>query len=290
MKQLLLTIIIILFQLIWGYTNMVYAQANKLITVIGNNNKLQIAEKGNINNIQLTFLLKKSNSGQEKIFNTLRDSLNNSFNLKLNYCNSKIDSLNLKVDSLKLFISKQNYTIQARVDSISSLILNEKIKLRDTITMLQEKYNGQTMLIEKLKKIVQEDKATWTYSFIPGLRQYKLGYKANAYIYWSAYGGSFVSLIMAQKYNSDYRKNKRNFDQTNAPDEQDHHFNAMNLAKQRRNNCYTASAWIAGGTYLINLIDALFIKTRRKVFPDNLSLSPALMGQCAGIHVACTFK
>lgn len=278
-----------MLQLIWGYTNIVYAQENKLVIVKGDNNKLQIAEKGNLYNIQLTFPVHKSNSEQEKILNRFQDSLFNSFNIKLNYLNSKIASLNLKEDSLKSFISKQNYSILTHIDSIGNLILNEKKILLDSITTLQEKYGKQTALLTEFKKIIQEDKATWAYSFIPGLRQYKLGYKANAYIYWSAYGGSLVSLIMAQKFNSDYRSYKRNFDQTYDPDEQDRNFNAMNLAKRRRNNCYAASAWIAGGAYLINLIDALFITTQRKVLPDHLFLSPVITGQGAGIHAAYTF-
>ena len=292
MKHFTLIIAIISFQLALGFTNTTYAQWNKLTTVNGNNNKLQITEKGNNYNIQISFPSKKSNREQEKILNKLQDSLFSSLNLKIDSFYSKIDSLNLRVDSLnslKIYISKQNYSILAHIDSIGNHIIIEKKILHDTITTLLEKYNIQSTLVTELKKIIQEDKATWTYSFVPGLRQYRLGYKTNAYIYWSAYGGSFVSLMLAQKYNTDYRNNKQNFDQTNNPDEQDHYFDIMNLAKRRRNICYTASAWIIGGVYAINLIDALLITNKRKILPQPLFISPVVTKQYTGIYATYTF-
>lgn len=289
MKRFSIIIAIILIQ---GLTSIISAQGNRSTTMNGNRNVVQTVGKGNIFNISLVFNSMKSNSEREKLLNKIIDSLSQSLNLKECALNSKIDSLDLKIDSLssfKSFISKQNHSILSYIDSVSNLIMTEKKIMYDTIQILQKEYNEQLAIVEKLKKIAQEDRATWAFSFVPGLRQYKLGYKKKAYIYWGAFGGSFVSLMLAQKFNTDYRNSRRDIDQTNNPEEQDHYFDAMKLAKKRRNNCYTVSACLAGGAYVINLIDALLITTKRKALPDNLILSAVVTKPYTGVHVVYRF-
>ena len=173
--------------------------------------------------------------------------------------------ITLKEDTIQLLRYKV-YSLSSKIDTINSL----------------------NKLLTKGENILKKDKANWWHSLIPGIRQHNLGYK-HKYVYWGGCGVSLGSLVLAQKYNNDYNSSKKKFNETNNPDDQNRYYDDMNKAKKNRRNAYGAAAWVGGLTYGINLIDALLISNKRKVFPKSLTVSAAQEYYYGGIAFTYNF-
>jgi hypothetical protein len=273
-----------------------YAQLNTKAKIRGNSNVVQTTVNGD--NMIYDF-------GGFR-FTVVSNNTNHNFDMRLFDASMKkwtldnatnVESISAQKTGVVLYHINR---LEGRIEDLYTMIENDYVQkdsLKKEIQITQDSLITARTEIERLSaikhfaeqkiRILETDKAEWAYSFIPGVRQWKLGYKTSAYFYWGAYGVSLISLAMGMKHDSDYNRYRNEINQTNYPS--DDLYNKMDRAERIRDDMFTASAVIAIGTYAINLIDALAISNKRKILPENIIVAPVATPQYTGLSMSYEF-
>lgn len=210
------------------------------------------------------------------------------------------------LNDVNVALGNHSQILDSRLQGIESEITSLQIAIdegQQIVIKLLKDLDSQEELFEKekkeLEKMIQSiiaqihqqqcDKRTAPLSILPGVRQFRLGYKPNAYIYWAGCAASVGSFVVAGKYNSDYKDYKKKITQTNNPDEQDRYFDKMDDAKRKRNDWNTAGYIVGGVVFVGNLIDALFITNRSKHPAGKFIVSTQTDHPYGGISIAYNF-